>query len=98
MTEQCKHLRPSEREILLNLKKIEDLFDGTLGMWNTAPVDLELNDDAEPVCSRPYPVTRVHKEIFIKKVERILKLGVLEEENDSEWGATFFAHPKAKMN
>ena len=33
-----------------------------------------------------------------KEVERLIILGVLEEENDSEWGATLFAQPKAKTN
>ena len=31
------------------LKKIEDLFDGNLGTWNTAPVEMELKDDVKPV-------------------------------------------------
>ena len=38
MTEQCQHLIPSKREIILNIKKNEYLFDGTLGMWNTDPL------------------------------------------------------------
>ena len=60
ITEQCQQLIPSERESLLNILKIfEYLFDGTLGAWNTTPVDLELKYDAKPVYSRPYPVPRV---------------------------------------
>ena len=49
MTEQWKHISPSEREIPLNLKKIGDFFDGTIGTWNINPVDLELKDDEKPV-------------------------------------------------
>ena len=67
-------------------------------MWNTVPVDLELKDDVNPVFSRPYPVPRVYEEIFRKEADRIVKLGVLEEEDDSEWGSLSFAHPKEKMN
>ena len=48
------------------LRKFEDLFDGTLGTWNTTPVDLELKDNAKPVCSRPYSVPRVHEAMFMK--------------------------------
>ena len=33
-----------------------------------------------------------------KEVERLVNLGVIEEENESEWGAPSFAQPKAKMN
>ena len=32
------------------------MFDGTLGTWNTTPVDLGLKDDAKPVLSLTYPV------------------------------------------
>ena len=50
MIEQCKHLSPSKREILLNILKIfEDLFNRTLDTWTTAPVDLEFKDDVKPV-------------------------------------------------
>ena len=50
MTEKCEHLTPREQENLLKLKYIyEYMFDGTLGMCNTALYDLELKDDAKPV-------------------------------------------------
>ena len=43
-------------------------------------MDLELKDDGNPVCLRPYPVPRVHEAMFRKEAKRILKLGVLKEE------------------
>ena len=52
-------------------------------MWKTPPVNLDLKDDATPTCSRPYPVPRVHEAMFRKEVKRLVKLGVLEEANDS---------------
>ena len=79
-------------------KKFEYLFDGTIGMLNTAPVDLELNDDGKPVWSRPYPVPRVHKAMFRKEVEILVRLVVLKEANDSQWEAPSFVHPKEKTN
>ena len=36
--------------------------------------------------------------MFRKDVERIVKLGVTEEANDSEWGAPTFYQPKEKTN
>ena len=63
-------------------------------MWKTAPLDLELKDDANPVCSRPYSGPRVNIAIFRKEVKRLVKLGVLKEANESEWGAPYFAQPK----
>ena len=74
------------------------MFDGTLGAWNTTPVDSELKDDANPVCLQPYPVPRAHEAMFRKEVERLVGLGVLEEANDSKWGSPSFAQPKAKTN
>ena len=70
--------------LLSILRKYEDLFDGTLGTWNTTTLDLELRDDAKPVCLRPYPVLRLHEVILRKEVERLVNLGVLEEANDSK--------------
>ena len=96
MTEKFQHLIPSEQESLLNYLFIEYLFDGTLGMWNTAPMELELKGGANTVCSQPYPVPRVHEATCRKEVERLLKIGVLKESNDSEWGAPSFSQPKSK--
>ena len=85
MTKQCQHLNSTERSRLLNiLNKFEDMFDGTLGTRNTTPVDLELKEDAKPVRLPPYPVLRVHKEIFIKEVERLVSFGVINESNNSK--------------
>ena len=41
--DNCKHLKPSERESLLALlHKFEQLFDGTLSNWNLPRVSFEL--------------------------------------------------------
>ena len=69
-----------------------------LGKWNTTRVDFELKDNVKTVWSRPYPLPRVNKAMFRNKVKRLVSLVVLEEVNDSEWGALSFAQPKAKTN
>ena len=52
MNKQCQHLNTKERKRLINLlRKFEDMFDSTLGMWKTTIVELELKDDSKPVCS-----------------------------------------------
>ena len=67
MGKQCQNLITNEEKIVLYiLRKFESLFDGTLGMWKTAPVDLELKDGATLVCLRPYPVPRLHNQKFKK--------------------------------
>ena len=67
MEKKCQHLTATERYRLLKLlKKSEDLFNGTLGTWNTTPVYLELKGDENSVRSRPYPAPRVHGAMFRK--------------------------------
>ena len=36
------HLETAEQKLLLKPVQIEDLFDGSLGTWKTAPIQLEL--------------------------------------------------------
>ena len=99
MEEQCQHLIANKRERLLNiLEHFESMFDGTLGTWKTPPVNLYLKDDATPMCLCPYPVPRLHEAMLRKEVERLVKLGVIEEANDSEWGLPSFSQPKPKTN
>ena len=74
------------------------MFYGKLCTWKTDSVEFELKKDAKPICSQPYPVPKVDEEIFKKEVERLVLLGVLEVENDSEWGSPYFAQPEPKSN
>ena len=51
-----------------------------------------------PICSLPYSVPKVQKEMFKQEVEHLVILGVLELANDSEWVAPSFAKPEPKSN
>ncbi|MGH3053717.1 MAG: retropepsin-like aspartic protease, partial [Gaiellaceae bacterium] len=78
LANDCTHLEAEDQHSLyLLLKDFEDLFDGTLGDWNTKPVDLKLKDDAKPYHSKPYDVAQIHWDTLGKEVERLCKLGVL---------------------
>ena len=95
---QCQRLTMTQRnELLKLLMKFEEFFDRTLGTWKTYPVYLELKEDVKPICSRPYPVPKLHKK-EIKEVEHLVLLGVLKVANDSEWGAPYFDQPKPRSN
>ena len=74
------------------------MFESTLGTRKTTIVDLDLKDKAKPVCSRPYPVPKVHEVMFRKEVKRLVILGVIEEAKDPELEFPSFAQPKAKRN
>ena len=54
-----------------------------MGTWKTLLVNLDLKDGATIMCSRSYTVLRLHKSVFRKEAERLLKLGVLKEANES---------------
>ena len=83
METQCQHLTMTQRNELLQLLQIfEELFDKTLGAWKTDPVYFDLKYDEKPICSRKYPVSKVHEKMLKTSVERLVILGVLEVAND----------------
>ena len=86
------------RSIAEIMTKFKELFDGTLFTWKKDPVYFELKANVRPICSRLYPVPKVHEEMFKKEVENLVLLGVLEVVNDSEWGTPSFTQPKPKSN
>ena len=91
----ARHLTDNERDQLYKLlMKYEDIFDGTLGEWETTPVDFELVEGAKPHSQRHYPMPHLHKETFKKELDRLVKLGVLEVVQNSEWGSPTFIIPK----
>jgi hypothetical protein len=75
------------------LVKFESLFDGTLGDLKTKPVSFQLKEGASPYHGRAFPVPKIHKEVLIKEVERLCKLGVIEQQHYSEWALPSFTVP-----
>ena len=96
IVEKCVHLTDSEREGLKKLlTKFEPLFDGSLGEWNTEPIDLELKDeDTKPYHARPYPVPQSQEAKLKAEVERLVSYGVLRKINRSEWASPMFTVTK----
>ena len=91
----CTHLSQNEQNELLEvLQEFEDLFDGTLGDWNTEPVSFELKRDAKPYHSRAFPIPKAQSETIKKEVKRLCELGVLEWQPTSEWASPSFIQPK----
>ena len=60
------------------LQRYEELFDGTLGDFQTDPVKFNLQLGENPYDSRPYPIPQLQYEVFEKEVNRLEKLGVLK--------------------
>ena len=92
---QQTHLSSHEQESLLKvLKQYEHLFDGTLGEWKGSGVSFELKPNATPYHAKPYPIAHVHEKPTKTECDRLVKLGVLEECQESEWAAPTFIIPK----
>ena len=92
---ESEHLNEAEKEQLSALLvKYASLFDGTLGHWKDAELEIELNEDAKPYHARAYPIPKVHYETLKLEVDRLVKLGVLKKVNRSEWAAPTFIVPK----
>ena len=83
-----------KHELLKLLKEFEELFDGTLGTWNTEPVHIELKADAKPINSRYYPVPHINKQTFKNELKRLVEIGVLEPVSETQWGSPVFIIPK----
>ncbi len=96
MKNNRKHLSADHQKKLLQLLvKFETLFDGTLGDWKTKPVSFQLKEGASPYHGRAFPVPKIHKDVLIKEVERLCKLGVLEQQHYAEWASpSFIDHRK----
>ncbi len=85
---------PDQNKLLELLTEFEELFDGTLGDWNTEPVSFELKEGTKPYHGRPFPVPKSRKETTMKELNRLCELGVLEFQPASEWASPSFIIPK----
>jgi len=95
IVESATHLTTTQRAGLLKaLQDYEELFDGTLGDWKTKPVSLKLKEGVKPYHGRPYPVPQKHLGPTKRDVERLVKIGVLKRQPDSEWASPAFIVPK----
>jgi hypothetical protein len=93
--DNCKHQSADQQKKLLQLlKKYESLFNGTLGDWKTKLVSFQLNGGDSPYHGRAFPVPKIHEEMLINEVERLVKLGVLEQQPALEWAGPLFIIPK----
>ena len=62
------NLTKEQKASVRNLvNKYKDLFDGSLGDFNVPPVKLEVKPGTEPVHSRQFPVTHIHRQTLYKK-------------------------------
>jgi hypothetical protein len=51
---------------------------------------MDIDPNAKPVHSRPYPVPRIHLKTFKTKLNHLVRLGVLTPQHESEWASPSF--------
>ena len=80
INENYSHLSSENKAKLLRLlQKFEELFDGTLGNFQTDAVSFSLRGGAKPYHGKAFPIPHVHKVTFKREVMRLVELGVLKE-------------------
>ncbi len=80
------HLNAHQKADLLQaLQEYDKLFNGTLGVYPHKKVHIDIDPNAKPVHSRPYPVPQIHLKTFKKELNHLLKIGVLAAQQESEW-------------
>ena len=58
------------------------MFDGTLGDFDTPPVQIDLKEGVQPVHSRYFHVPYVHTKHLLKEIQRIVALGISKKDSD----------------
>jgi hypothetical protein len=70
------------------------MFDGTLGVYPHKMVNIDIDPNAKPVHSRPYPVPQIHLKTFKKELDHLVRIVVLAAQQESEWASPSFIIPK----
>ena len=95
VADNANQMNAEERiQLLRLLGDFEDLFDGTLGDWDTDPVNMEINPGSKPFNSKYYPVPRLNKGAFCKELKLLAKIVVLTPVHQSQYGTPIFIIPK----
>ena len=58
--------------MIRSLLSYEDLFDGTLGEWQTDLMKFQLKPGTTPYHGGAYPIPKIHEETFRKEIQRLL--------------------------
>jgi hypothetical protein len=88
MVLKCIHLSISQQDDLLEpFARYASLFDGTLGKIPNVKVHLELKPSSKPYCARAYKIPHDILEVAHKEAEESCRIGVLQADIYSEWGA-----------
>jgi hypothetical protein len=81
-------------DFLWVLQENDKMFDGTLRVYLHKKVHIDIDPNAKPAHSRPYPVPWLHLKTFKKELDHLVEIGVLAPQQESEWASPSFITPK----
>ena len=91
----CTHLSQDQQNQLYDvLSRYPKLFDGNLRCYTEEKIHLDVDPSIPPHRSRAYPIPRSQLQLFKDELDRLVKIGVLEEAGRSEWISGTFIIPK----
>ncbi len=61
---------------------------------STQKVHIDIDPNAKPVHSRPYPVPQIHLKTFKTEFDHLVRIGVLAPQHESEWASPNSLHLK----
>ncbi len=70
------------------------MFDGTLGVYPHKKVHIDIDPNAKPVHSRPYPVPQIQLKTFKMELDHLVRIGVLAPQQERERASPSFIIPK----
>ena len=70
------------------------MFDGTLDKYTSSNYTIELKEDVKPYHAKSFPMLIIHKPTLKKKVDGLIKIGVLKKINYSQKAAPTLIIPK----
>jgi len=93
---QQVHLSADQRQKMKDVAFVglDELFNGKLGKYTKKKVHLELKPGSHPVHCKPFPVARVHEEVFKDELRNLCNDGVLERTGATEHAYPTFIIPK----
>jgi hypothetical protein len=74
--EECSHTH-QKAVLFQGLHETDKMFDGTLGIYPHEKVHIDIDPNAKPVHSRPFPVPQTHLKTFKMELEHLVRIGVL---------------------
>ena len=66
------------------LQKYDKMFDGTSDKYTGSDYTIEPQENTKPYHIKPYPTSKLHKPALKKKIDRLIKIGLLKKFNNSQ--------------